>query len=200
MTTLRRRFVLPVLLLLVAGLGGFVARASLAPAVVAVVDLEKVFNQLNEHADRDRTILEMDKTSAADFKKQEAEIDKMVKELENYAPDGESALNLNRKINESLTKLAAATQLAQQRSVRRRAKLMQETYESIKTAAATYAQSNGIDIVFLDDTIPQLKEGSPTSVVEQISARRMIYADRRLEITEDLLSFMNGEYAKSKNP
>jgi Skp family chaperone for outer membrane proteins len=200
MNTLLRRINLPILLAVVAFafLAGLVAKASIAPAVVAVVDLEKVFNSLNQHTDRDNALREIDDKSAKDFKRQQVDIEKLEKELENYDVSSESYINLTRKINQALTRLAAGTQLAEQRATSKRAKLMQETYDSIKKSAATYAQSNGIDIVFLDDTIPKLKDGTPGSVVEQISARRMIYADRRLDITADFLTFMNAEYAKSK--
>ena len=53
----------------------------------------------------------------------------------------------------------------------------------------------GIDIVLLNDSIPEIDLSDSARTLQQISARRILYANPVLDITEALLARMNAENA-----
>jgi Skp family chaperone for outer membrane proteins len=189
-------------LVLAAGLvvmAGWAAVQQLQPAVVAVVDLEQLFNNLNEKADADAELKKMGEDADVAFAALRKEVEAMEQELESYDPKSASYADLSRRLTEGLTKLSAHNEITTQRIGLRQSRMMRTIYQRIKDATKAYASAHNIDAVFLDDTIPPLQEGSGQSVLQQISARRMIFVDRELDITKDILTTMNDAYGAARS-
>ena len=68
---------------------------------------------------------------------------------------------------------------------------LRETYDLIRKSAGDLSKEQGIDIVLLNDSIPQIDLSDSARTLQQISARRILYANPVLDITEALLARMN---------
>ena len=208
MHTLNTRTHGPLLLLigLVLGLMAFQSQARrptammAQPTVVATVDLEAVFNQLKErdalHNQLQGKAQELvDKNAPL-----KAEIEQLQQEIEDYAPGSDKYLELQDTIMRKSFEYQAQVTFAKRLTELRNADSIKEIYLHIKQAAAGLAQQRGIDIVFVDDTKVEIVDGDEQQINQQISARRMLYVNPAIDITQDLITVMNGQFqAKAGN-
>ncbi len=196
MTLQTRKYLVPAIL--VAGLmvmAGLVAQATLSPAVVAVVDMERLFNNLVEKTDADNELKGLADDTQVKFDAVKKEAKALESQLLGYDVTSAKYGQISKELTEKLASLSAITELGKQRIVIRQARLMKRIYEHIRTDAGAYSKAQAIDVVLLDDTIPALEEN--TDILRQISARRLIFADKKLDITDQLLEYMNQRYSNS---
>ena len=78
---------------------------------------------------------------------------------------------------------------------RERATDLRETYDRIRSEAGKLAKEHNIDIVLLNDSIPEIDLSDAARTLQQISARRILYANESLDVTKELLARMNGANA-----
>jgi Skp family chaperone for outer membrane proteins len=72
------------------------------------------------------------------------------------------------------------------------ARVLRRIYENVRKAVAELAQHEGWDLVILDDTVVELpRETTETEMTRQISARRLLYAAKQIDVTEDVIAHMN---------
>ncbi|MEC9232467.1 MAG: hypothetical protein VX403_00995, partial [Planctomycetota bacterium] len=64
--------------------------------------------------------------------------------------------------------------------------------ETIKEQAGQLATQMDIDLVLLNDSIPTVDLSDAAGTLQQISARRILWANQTLDITDQLLERMNG--------
>ena len=58
------------------------------------------------------------------------------------------------------------------------------------------SRANGYDIVLVDDTVAELPEDTTEAeTMRQISARRMLYANPQVDISDELIVRMNQDFA-----
>ncbi len=164
------------------------------PPIVATVDLERLFNNLDlRQAGEDRVA-----AIGEQFDKQlEAlrdRIQSLQADLENFEQGGEDWLSINDTVQSTIGEYRAIEQYAQLKIEAERSKAMKGVYETIKSEIASFAaaQTPPIDFVLIDDTVPDLEPSTAEAMLKQISARRMVYATKQFDITEAVLARMNG--------
>jgi Skp family chaperone for outer membrane proteins len=178
-------------------LAGLLAGASFAPARpanIASIDLERVFNNSNLHANREA---DLEKT-AAGFDARVGELRKKAEalndELELFQAGSSAFIDKQAEVQAVVGELRAMDQFARVKMEAERARAMRETYEAIKVAAKAYAEANGIDFVLLDDSIPEMDPGSTQKTLQQISARRFLYANSEFDISLAILEQLNSKH------
>lgn len=184
--------------LLVCGLGLLlVAAGVLAPSrppVVAIVDLEKVFNSIESHSARERQL----DASAASFQAKLKELEESVKELQaeldSFQPGSQSALELQNRVQAAVGEYRAYEQFVRLKLESEKARAMRDTYVEIKEGAKTLAREAGIDMVLLDDSIPELERSNSQRTVQQISARRILYANTEFDVSDDLIALLDARF------
>ena len=67
-------------------------------------------------------------------------------------------------------------------------------YKHIREASAELAQQNGWDYVFVNETVVELPEGDNIDMGAVISARRMLYANAAMDVSDQLIEFMNASF------
>lgn len=78
-----------------------------------------------------------------------------------------------------------------------KALLYQSLYESISKAIAVMAQSEGYDLVIVDDSVapfvenPNARVSREVQILQQIASRRIMYASPSIDITQSLILRMN---------
>ena len=163
------------------------------PPIVATVDLEKLFNGLTE---QDVEAKRLD-TIATEFDQNiealRAEVENLQAELENFEEGGEAWLMTSRKAEAAISEYRAYEQFARLKIEAERSKSMRTIYIKIKDVVAEFsaAQSPPIDMVLIDDSIPEFEPSDTAGTQQQISARRMLYANNAYDITDEVLARMN---------
>lgn len=160
-------------------------------AVVAVIDLERVFNSL------------------ASFEAANTEVDAFADSLEAQVQTMRDNLSLKQEEIDLVSgaqreaKLAEVEKLAddlrvfidwsQLRIERRRVEVLRVEYFKVRDAAEQLSVRFGWDMVLVDDTRIALPPvNTRQEMMRQMSARQMIYTDNRIDVTADLIAELNG--------
>jgi Skp family chaperone for outer membrane proteins len=187
-------------LVVAAALLGGAAVLSPRPSTVGTVNLEKVFNTINLQAIREADL----KAMVTRMKAREVELEKAVKDLESeldsFQPGSKSAIEAQNKVQAAVGEFRAYGQYSRLKLEAEEARFMRETYLAIREAAGRYARQNGIDVVLLDDSIPEFQTGTADRTVQQISNRRVLFANPELDLSDALIAFMNAEGSAAPDP
>jgi Skp family chaperone for outer membrane proteins len=170
--------------------------AAIEPAVVVTINIETVFQGLAERGAADAQLQELaDRLDAGADERREA-IQLLSDDLENVLPPGSEAYkNAQRDLTRQTYELNAYIEYALARLEREKADVLRGIYARIKQSAQALAQANGYDIVFVDDSVSGLPDAATErEMSRQISARRMLYVNTRLDVTQELIGRMNAQY------
>lgn len=162
---------------------------------IAVIDLDKVREGLAEA------------TALSDKLKKQAEelqknVDTLVAQLENEKSKAE-ALPADQKkaaqakAQEKLTRALFEKEWSQNLLNRQEASSIAFLYERIDTAVDIVAKREGYHMVMTSDEKLSLKESDKESmktVAAYISVRRTLYIDPSIDITQQVIDFMNNEF------
>jgi outer membrane protein len=177
---------------------GFLAGASMLvptkPAVIASIDLEKIYESLDEQAAADVTLEQLAATMNTSIETRRKELEDLRTELDSFTPGSPAHKTLTSKIEERLVSYNSHVEFNRQKIEARRAELIRRIYDRIKAVLKLMAQENGWNVVFLDDSIPPLESADATRTMQQISARRMLYCDPALDVTDLVVQRLNTEF------
>ena len=164
------------------------------PAVVAIIDLKTVvegldaFTKTNEELETLRVELQGGLQRQLDaIEAKTALMDMLPDASTEYrrADDERLLMVMELRANEA----GADQELAFQRSRRLRA-----LYQDVRAAIATLSSQSGWDLVIQNDSVVELPEiATNEEMLRQISARRVLFAGTRLEVTQDVITFMNSK-------
>lgn len=180
------------LAMLVAGsLLALAAFAPQRPAVVASVDLERVFNSIDLQAKTEARL----KAVAADLDAQRKAlrdgIEELNAELESFQPGSAAQLEVATRIEEAISEFRAFEGFARAKAEAEQAKSMRQIYMTIREAAMELAKERGWDYVMVDDSIPTIEPTDSQRMLQQISSRRFLYANPSFDVTDDLIAKLN---------
>lgn len=201
-STINVPLLVPVLLIAVMLLGyNAVANQQDAkrPAVVATVDLERLFENLNERAAEDARLQAMATNIEQEVNRRKEKIRSLNEEFKVHPAGSEKSQQIGDELAMESIQYQAWMEFQVQSLEREKGLVMMKIYRSIKRAVQEMSESKGYDIVFLNDSLKELQRGPEQAVVQQISARRMLYTNPKLDITEALLDRMNNAFNVNPN-
>lgn len=199
------------------GYQAFGAALAGQPTVVVTVNLGQVMENLTQRADSDARLKKMRDELLAEQERRQNEVRVMEEKAKGLQAQMEGATDARkREIEGQLLDLQEQAALAalnyqawQTISAEKvdieAALTMQDLYRSVKAAAAQMATTNRYDLVLVDDSQGDLSMSGESRVSrmdqvrQQIAARRMLYVNPIIDITEDLIQRMNNAY-KSAGP
>ena len=73
----------------------------------------------------------------------------------------------------------------------KRAQRRTQVFDEIVLAATEFAEQNNIDFIITDDSNLELRPGNDGQVVQQMSLRRIVYANPEFDITDELIVWIN---------
>ncbi len=165
--------------------------AMMQPTVIATVDLEKVFGLLQE-VDAAEKGLENEIQVLLESKKMaEESISALQADQEDFPPGSQKFGEIEDRLLRAAFNLRADAEYINGYKDRRNAEIVRDIYLRISESAKEVAQMRGVDIVLVDDSILQVGLGTLVEVNRQIAARRMLYANPDIDITDDVANFMN---------
>ena len=176
-------------------MAGYAANAPIKPAVVAFVDLERVFNNLNSRTETENRLIKLTENMQQKTTAMQEELELLQAELESLEPGSDSMAQLTNRAIGISGRLRAYETYANLILERERATDLRETYDRIREQAGKLSKQLNIDIVLLNDSIPEIDLSDAARTLQQISARRILYANEQLDITEELLTLMNDSSA-----
>lgn len=163
------------------------------PPIVATVDLEQLFNGLDNQEAETARMEKIAKEFETKIEDLRAEVEDLQAELENFEEGGDAWIATSRQVQNAISEYRAYEQYARIKVEAERAKSMRNLYARIKTAVKDFSseQTPPIDMVIIDDSIPNFEPADMAGTQRQISARRVLYANSTFDITEALLARMN---------
>ncbi len=196
---------LSLVLLLAAGLLAFRTMANrsaapVEPAVVASVNLEEIFVGLAYRSAADVELIRFaeDLDGQGDGKREEIEM--LAQDLELFPPGSPQYLSASQDIAKRTFELQAFLDFAVRKLDLRKARTLWTIYDNIKKTVAALAEDQGYDYVIVDDSVVRLPtDVSEAETMRQISARRLLYTDPRVDITRDVIERMNRDFAAQES-
>ncbi|MDA0803284.1 MAG: OmpH family outer membrane protein [Planctomycetota bacterium] len=182
-----------VAILCLAGLAAIAAVVPSQPAVIATVNSERLWDNIDASQAIEARRVRLQADLAGRLDKVQAELKELQDDLESFAP-GTDTFNAAAKAALAKTgELRALEGFAEIKMDAEKSTAMRELYAMVKGVAATLAEEQNIDIVFVDDAAPAIRSGDLAQTMEQASGRRMLYANASLDITDLLTQRVNAE-------
>jgi Skp family chaperone for outer membrane proteins len=161
------------------------------PTSVAVVDLETLYAGLTQKAELDGRV----KLRVDEFQKK---LDDQKKAVERLEQDLDLFAAGTPRHDEALKALSEAASLYRTHAKHgqliielEKGRVLREVYATIKKEARQLAEEMGFDLVLVDDSVSEIPPGGELETTRQISARRVLHANPRIDITTTLIERMN---------
>ncbi len=171
-----------------------------SPAVIGLINLERMYSGLHEQNAAVELLTNIQNQLQDEVKRLDNDVARLQEDVDLF--DKGSAKQM-----EALDKLTAAAISRNARVEFAKAKIdfqeslqLKRLYLEIREHAAKFAKLHGYDLILLDDSIGDLPTGSAEETTRQISARRVIYADEALDITDELIEYMNAQFNLAQGP
>jgi Skp family chaperone for outer membrane proteins len=112
-------------------------------------------------------------------------------DLEMLAPGTDKYEKAEDAWTQAVLDYRAAVEFSKAKLDAKRAEARKVIYDAIVVEAAKFAAANGVDYILADDSGIDLMEGTDLQVVQQMSLRRLVYANPSYDVTEDLIAWIN---------
>jgi hypothetical protein len=130
----------------------------------------------------------------------ETTVKELEAELDSFAPGSPAQAAAVQKAQVAVGEFRAVQQFANAKLESERSRILRDTYVDIKAAARKFAEERNLDYILLDDSLPEMDPASATKTMQQISARRFIFAAPRNDVTADFIAFMNKSAPQPATP
>lgn len=172
---------------------------AMQPAVVAVIDIDKLFDGLKQNADAKILVKDRAQRNDAELKKRNEKIESLQAELKDIV-DPVKQRKMSDEIGLKNLELKAWFASTTRQAEAEKGALLQELYKKICTEISEMALANGYTLVILDDSNPEVEFNPGSRIVPQLQLRQQIhsnnilYVDSKIDITEQLITRMNNEF------
>jgi Skp family chaperone for outer membrane proteins len=170
------------------------AAGGLKPPTVALINVQKVINQLDERKKMEADLQVMAGNIQKDIQERQAEIKAIQSDMAIMNPETEA---YQAKQNEGLKltyEFEAWQKLTNAQAERERGIMLESLYNKVIAASKAKAEKDGIDLVLTDDQSGPLKVKSQQAVLQMMSLRKVIYAKDWLVMTDQVAQQMNNEF------
>ncbi len=168
--------------------------------VIALVDLPKVFEALDERTTREKEL--MDNATL-----KQAELTALGKELEDESMKAKVMGRGNQQQAAVLKLLEKQAVANAKRSAydamldQQRAEIFKALYAKVADASKKIAEMQGFTLVLADDQGITIPDGASTDAVRGVlGGRRVLYAAKAHDITQDIINQLNIEFKNNPKP
>lgn len=161
------------------------------PAVVAVMNTDGIWGNYRAYLDQLNEIQKEVKEFEAEVARETKAIQEMTEQY-NLQPEGtEAKIQLQLKYNQMRLALQSRMELKAAEFQRRMTEIWHDRYQDIERAASQVARERKFDMVLLSES-PEMKRDDKRSVLSVVN-RNVVYCRQELDITKDVLDFLNGK-------
>lgn len=161
---------------------------------VAVVNLEKTFNGLEEWVAVEGKLLEMGTRIEDEAARRREQVEGMLADTEDYPVGSEKYKEAERRYEMAALEFQAYVAMHQGRRLEFNNSEIKRLYDKIKSSAQAIADQRGLDLILVDDSVVPIPE-STQDILSQISSRRILFAREQLDITDSLIEQMNSTFS-----
>ena len=168
-------------------------------AVIAVVRIDTLFDQLQQQADARIALRQMQLDVEDEQRSRTEEITHLQAELENVIATTRRTELVDdiaiKQLQLRFWQQAAARELEVEKALQ-----LQDLYRSMRAAIKALAAAEGYDLVIIDDASDDLsfdresRAPPQIQVLQQIATRKILYRNAALDITPDLATRMNNQF------
>jgi Skp family chaperone for outer membrane proteins len=175
--------------------GQAAAPKNAGPAVVATINMEAVFKACDKFLATEEQIETDAKVRQAELMKIANEGNAETEKLKKLAPGGPTTKAIEDNITSLQAKFEAGRKQAQMEIARKQGELMANTVNDVNQMAGAIANQRGITLVLKASSTPAII--SQPDTIEMALSRAVVFADPRLDITADVIKWLN--YFNDKN-
>lgn len=185
--------------------------AMMQSAVVATVDLQRVFDGLDQRDDAVRELQRMHEEFQQEREQREGEITRMQEELrelmEGVTSEQQMIPEAQRMEEQMVLKhlrYQAWMRFMNDKFDVEYSLMLQDLFRTVRSAAARMADIEGFDLVLMDDSKeeltvnPESRQTREAQVRQQMTARSILHARDAIDVTVDLIERMNNEYRAAR--
>jgi Skp family chaperone for outer membrane proteins len=173
------------------------ARAQGSNVRIAVADAARIFNEMQETKDTQAQMQEERNRLEAVGKEKADELNKLKAQREQLKAGAPGYDELTDKLNDAYNDFQAWRASAQAKAERNQKRQVSTLFQKVEAATAQVAQSQGYDLVLAKQQ-PSLPENLDAvkyeQVVQILSARNVLYAAPRADISDQVIQVLNTNY------
>lgn len=168
---------------------------------IGVVNVYKVFHNMQETKKSDADFRAQNEQLVQQQKQKEAEIQDLAKRRGDFKPGSAQWQDVTNQIDQKSAELEAWTRVKKTQSERMFKQNMKTLYDHIAQATAEVAQQQHLNLVIADQSPefigPNLDAVTTQRLDEILSARAVLYADKKADITDDVLTRVEADFANA---
>ncbi len=171
-----------------------------APINVGLVDLALLMNNLQELKDRNDQTMGKGKSLETKLEEVKTQMKSIETELKEVIPETDTKMRLEKVAQQfELQATYEARLKAYQRIIDLdHGDILNDVYPKVVDAMKRFATKEGLDVILVDDRpIPLPRNGTVKDYNEVIQRKRILFARDGLDLTEQVTTMMNNEYAAS---
>ncbi|MBL9140608.1 MAG: OmpH family outer membrane protein [Phycisphaerae bacterium] len=180
------------------GAGALVLAAAAAfpsrPAVVATVDIEKIFAEVAETKANETKVRQMADVMTAERDRMSRELQDLQAELESFKSGSPPWNEAFRKIEEAVATMRAQEQYSKLKLEGESATLMRDMYARIKSNSEALAKEHKIDYVIVNDSLAEIEPANMQGTKQQMALRRFLYASKEFDLTAELIARLDADF------
>jgi|GEM_PF-1198697 len=173
--------------------------AGAKPGVVALVNLERVINNLDERVVRENELKRFIEERRNVIKGKQDQLKQLQDEL-NLLPEG--AANRQAKAEEVARQRIESQveqQILEQLLQVKRGDVFKRIFKKVIDASERIAQARGYSMVLSNDAGATIQPGTDQQIQLQMVSRRVLFADSQLDISDDIVQMLNNEWKAGAN-
>lgn len=181
-------------LFLLAGLAGAGAAMNAQPTAVAVVDMERVFDSLEEKTQLETALRSRQQELGQEEAERRQRIQQLSQDLEMLAPGTDAYRQKETELREAAMGFRLWAEMEEQQLNIDRGVHLESLYRRTVDAIGEIADEMGYDLVLYREGPLDVRGGDPNEIQTQIAIRKVLHASDEIDITDRVVQWMNNEY------
>jgi len=173
------------------------APAQMEGVRVAVVDVERVFNEMDERSDILANIQSQIQELQQWEQSQRESLQELQADLELLKPESEEYLKTREELRSKAVALRVQMEVKQQQLEAEQAAQMEMLYRKILDAVSRVARDEDVQLVLTKDNTPRIRNANQQQIAAMVQARKVLFAHSDLDMTESVKRKLNSEYELS---
>ncbi len=170
-----------------------------APANIGLVNLDTLMDKLEEAKAKKSELESKGKDRQAQLDEIVNRLKKAKQDLDLLPPDSPQRIEKGVEVIELQAQAEGKKNALQTVINIENGKVVKDLYLKVVAAAERLAQKEGLDLVMMDDRVMELPPGgSDRDMNMAIQSKRVLFAQKGMEVTEQLATLMNNEYNAPK--
>ena len=162
------------------------------PTVVVVFNLQQVFDNFVDRAILGAGYKELEAKVEIERKRREEHVQSLIAAYEEVGDEDKDALF--DQIQQAVGEAEKYVEFTEREKDIELSLILQSLFRDIKDSVATIATANNYDLVIASDERLEFNSNIPSRIAdEKISMHRVYYANKRIDITEQIVTQMNLE-------